>query len=183
MDGFEATAEIRRRERDTTGHTRIIAMTAHAMSGDCDRCLRAGMDGYLSKPLDPPLLYSVIEDEAPVTRPACSSFERAAALERLGGDERLLSDVMRRFLHDCPARVSAIKAAVAARNAHGICSESAELKRAAGNLSAIGLFDAAGVMERLGAEARFDAAEGAWRRLSQEATQVLDALRLCGSPT
>jgi signal transduction histidine kinase/ActR/RegA family two-component response regulator len=66
MDGFEATAEIRRRERDTSAHTRIIAMTAHAMSGDSDRCLRAGMDGYLSKPLDPPLLFSVIEDEASV---------------------------------------------------------------------------------------------------------------------
>ena len=65
MDGFEATAEIRRRDRDAGTHTRIVAMTAHAMSGDSDRCLRAGMDGYLTKPLDPQLLFSVIEDEAP----------------------------------------------------------------------------------------------------------------------
>jgi signal transduction histidine kinase/CheY-like chemotaxis protein len=179
MDGFEATAEIRARERGTGIHTRIIAMTAHAMTGDCDRCLRAGMDGYLSKPLDRHLLYSVIEEEAPVTPPPRPGFERAAALEQLGGDERLLSDIIRRFLDDCPARVSAIKRAVAARDAHGICTEAAELRRAAGNLSAVGLFEAAGVLERLGAEARFEAAEGAWRRLSQEASVVLETLRLC----
>jgi CheY-like chemotaxis protein len=178
MDGFEATAEIRRRERDTDRHVRIIAMTAHAMSGDCDRCLRAGMDGYLSKPLNPHLLRSVVEEGAPATQVSGAAFERAVALEHLGGDERLLSDVIRRFLSDCPGRVSAIKAAVAARDAHGICSEAAELRRVAGNLSALGLFDAAVVLERLGAEARFDAAEGAWRRLAQEASQVLEALRL-----
>jgi CheY-like chemotaxis protein len=179
MDGFEATAEIRARERATREHVRIIAMTAHAMTGDCDRCLRAGMDGYLSKPLDRHLLYSVIEDETPGTPAEPPGFERHVALERLGGDERLLSDVIRRFLDDCPTRLRAIKTAVAARNAHGICTEAGELKRAAGNLSAIGLFEAAGVLERLGAEARFEAAEGAWRRLSQEASQVLDALRHC----
>jgi signal transduction histidine kinase/AmiR/NasT family two-component response regulator len=179
MDGFEATAEIRARERGTGIHTRIIAMTAHAMTGDCDRCLRAGMDGYLSKPLDRHLLYSVIEEETPVTAPARAGFERAAALEQLGGDERLLSDIIRRFLDDCPARVSAIKRAVAARDAHRLCTEAAELRRAAGNLSAVGLFEAAGVLERLGAEARFEAAEGAWRRLSQEASVVLETLRLC----
>jgi CheY-like chemotaxis protein len=178
MDGFEATAAIRKRERGTGTHTRIVAMTAHAMTGDCDRCLRAGMDGYLSKPLDRHLLYSVIEEEAPVTAAARSGFERAYALERLGGDERLLSASIRRFLDECPVRLGLIKNAVAARNAHGICTEAGELKRAARTLSASGLFDAAGVLERLGAEARFEAAEGAWSRLSQEAAQVLDALRM-----
>ena len=178
MDGFEATAEIRRRERQAGTHVRIIAMTAHAMNGDCDRCLRAGMDGYLSKPLDPQLLRSVVEEEAWETQVPSPGFERAAALEQLGGDERLLSDIIRRFLYECPGRVSAIKTAVAARNAQGICTEAAELRRAAGNLSALGLFDAASILEKLGAEARFEAAEGAWRRLAQEATQVLEALRV-----
>ena len=67
---------------------------------------------------------------------------------------------------------------MAARNAQGICTEAAELRRAAGNLSALGLFDAASILEKLGAEMRFEAAEAAWRRLAQEATQVLEALRV-----
>jgi signal transduction histidine kinase/ActR/RegA family two-component response regulator len=53
LDGFETTALIRQREKTAGGHLLIVAMTAHAMAGDRERCLRAGMDGYLSKPIDP----------------------------------------------------------------------------------------------------------------------------------
>jgi CheY-like chemotaxis protein len=61
MGGFEATAAIRQREMETGARQRIIAMTAHAMTGDKERCVAAGMDGYLSKPIDSRLLFAVVE--------------------------------------------------------------------------------------------------------------------------
>jgi CheY-like chemotaxis protein len=64
MGGYEATQLIRTREAGTGRHQRIVAMTAHAMNGDRDQCLAAGMDGYLSKPLEPKTLFAVVEDGA-----------------------------------------------------------------------------------------------------------------------
>jgi CheY-like chemotaxis protein len=60
MDGLECTAAIRLREQQTGSHTQIVALTAHALKGDAERCLDAGMDGYLSKPLRSEDLHAVI---------------------------------------------------------------------------------------------------------------------------
>jgi CheY-like chemotaxis protein len=177
MDGFEATTEIRALEAVSGGHLRIIAMTAHAMAGDRDRCLRAGMDGYVSKPLDPRLLYAVVEQEELTPATVAPAFERAAALERLGGDRALLSEVIQLFLEDCPLRIAAIRSAIDVRDADGLCSEAHALKGAAGNLSAVSLFETAEILEQLGRDRRFEAADAACRRLSDEAAHVLDTLR------
>jgi CheY-like chemotaxis protein len=61
MDGFQATAAIRERERDNGNHLHVIALTAHAMKGDRERCLAAGMDGYLAKPIRPRELDELLE--------------------------------------------------------------------------------------------------------------------------
>jgi CheY-like chemotaxis protein len=73
MDGFECTAIIRQRERSTHVRLPIIAMTAHAMQGDEARCLAAGMDGYLSKPIQPDAFYDVVERHLAVPTAAVPS--------------------------------------------------------------------------------------------------------------
>jgi CheY-like chemotaxis protein len=72
LDGLDATRRIRETERQSGKHVPIIAMTAHAMTGDSDRCFEAGMDGYLSKPISGERLYKAIEDLKTAV-PACSS--------------------------------------------------------------------------------------------------------------
>ena len=62
MDGFAATAAIRKREMGSQRHIPIIAMTAHAMAGDRERCLKAGMDAYVAKPFRPQELFRVVEE-------------------------------------------------------------------------------------------------------------------------
>jgi two-component system, sensor histidine kinase and response regulator len=188
MGGLEATAAIRARERGTGGHIRIVAMTAHAMTGDRERCLAAGMDGYLSKPISPQMLFAVIEQqgEAVGTRPARvnvgtavgrTTFDRDALRDRLCGDEELMTDVIRLFLQDCPGRLAAIKDAVARKHPEDLRTSAHGLKGSAANLSATGLFEAARVLERMGAESRMAGAEGAWRQLSMEAAHVIGVLR------
>jgi two-component system, sensor histidine kinase and response regulator len=66
MSGFEAASAIRAREKSTGAHIPIVAMTAHAMKGDEERCLQAGMDAYIAKPIRPERLFQIIEQLAPV---------------------------------------------------------------------------------------------------------------------
>jgi len=189
MGGLEATAAIRERERKSGGaHLRIVAMTAHAMSGDRERCLASGMDDYLSKPIDPAILFEAVEratgagDVVPARVPAgapaaAPAIDLAQALERMGGDRQLLNDVIGVFLEDCPTQLAAIKVAVDARDADAIRRAAHALKGAAGNLAATEVFQAAQTLERLGAEGRLAAVEAGWRRLSTAATELLDTLR------
>jgi len=181
MGGLDATVEIRQRERATGQHVRIVAMTAHALKSDRERCLAAGMDGYLSKPIDPFVLFAVVEQgaggvvQAPVAHLA--TFDEEALRRRVSGDEQLMTDVIRVFLEDLPVRLAEIREAVTNRDAVGLRAAAHALKGAAANLSAGGLFEAAKVLERVGAESRMDAAEAAWRPLSVEASHVIDVLR------
>ncbi len=177
MDGLEATAAIRRGEADTGRHLRIIAMTAHAMAGDRDRCLSAGMDGYLSKPIDQALLYATLEDETPRrTEPRRAPIDANGAMPSVGEGWQC-SDVIGSFLETYPARMAAIKAAVDRRDAGVVQTLACTLKNAAANLSAPALFSAAETLERLGAESRLDTLQAGWRQLSTAAAPILDDLR------
>lgn len=180
MGGLEATALIRARERESGGRTRIVAMTAHAMTGDRERCIAAGMDGYLSKPINQALLFEVVErgSVGAVSAPAAPlAFNQAELMDRLGGDTDLLRDVIQVFLEDCPQRLAAIKAAVDARDGECIRTASHALRGAAGTLSAMAVAEAAHILERLGAEGRLDPAEAAFRVLAKETASLMDTFR------
>ena len=188
MGGFEATAIIREREMRDGGHIRIVAMTAHAMSGDRERCLAAGMDGYLSKPITQSLLFDVVEHGSAgvAARPLAAvvpvQFNRGELMDRLGGDAELFADVIRLFLDDCPRRVAEIKRAVDLRDADLIRTSAHALKGAAGTLSATAVYDAAQTLERLGAERLLDATDAAWRTLAKDASNLMDILHHLDTP-
>jgi signal transduction histidine kinase/CheY-like chemotaxis protein len=177
MGGFEATAVIRQRELAAGGYTRIVAMTAHAMTGDRSRCIAAGMDGYLSKPINQALLYEVVEEGSIGADARPVAFDRIELIDRLGGDVELLGEVIELFLEDCPKRLIDIKAAVDERDAEAIRTTAHALKGAAGTIAASAVFEAAQALERIGAEKRLDAADAAWRVLAREAPNLLDTLR------
>ena len=182
MGGLDATVEIRSRERATGRHIRIIAMTAHAMSSDRERCLAAGMDGYISKPINPRLLFAAVEEclgaaDPPAIEDERATFDEAALLRRVSGDRALMKAVIDIFLEDLPARLAAIDAAVIGRNAEALHIAAHALNGSAGNLSADGLVAAASALERLGTGGDLTLADAARERLSVEASHVAAVLR------
>lgn len=181
MGGFEATEIIRAREAETAGHMWIVAMTAHALKGDRERCLSAGMDGYLSKPIDRAKLIETVENVPPAEETgdaakALPAFDRAEAIDRLGGDEELLAEIVRLFVEDAPRLLQEIEAGIDASDAAAVSAAAHGLKGAAGNLSAAAVAEAARVLEmagRQGAAPDLRVAQRQLRTAMQELDRVL----------
>jgi two-component system sensor histidine kinase/response regulator len=188
MGGVEATHAIREREAGTGQHTRIVAMTAHAMAGDRERYLAQGMDGYVSKPIDPATLFAMVETSPAPDRTASSpSTTEPISIEdmrrRLYDDDELISEVVATFLEDCPVRLADIEAAVSNRDYHAIRATAHALKGAAGNLSAHPVAECAEALERLAQERGVDPAlTAAWERLATESSRLLGVLRAGRAP-
>jgi CheY-like chemotaxis protein len=185
MGGFEATAHIREREQGTGRHLPIIALTAHAMKGDRERCLEAGMDGYLPKPVQGPQLLRAIADllpAAPIEAPAAS--DRHALLAHLDGDEDLLREVAGLFLEDYPRLLEEIRAALTAGDAERLERAAHKLKGAVRNFSAGPALAAAQRLETLARQGDTAGREAAYRELEETLHQLrpaLEALRLDAS--
>ncbi|QJW94947.1 response regulator [Frigoriglobus tundricola] len=187
MDGFEATRRIRADERDRVRRTPIVAMTAHAMAGDRERCLAGGMDDYLTKPIQREELFRVLkwvevmEPVAPDRGPgerggagaAAPSFDRAAALAQLGGDEELFAEVAGLFRTDGPRLLVEIRAAVASGAAATLALSAHGLKGAAGYVGGTGAAAAAHRLEQIGAAGDLAAAPAALAALEREMTRLI----------
>jgi PAS domain S-box-containing protein len=182
MDGFEATRVIRERERGTDSHIPIIAMTAHAMKGDREHCLAAGMDGYVSKPLKPTELFSVLEaaakggGEADATTLATRVLDRGKLLHRVAGDTELLNELITIYQEEAPKLLNEIRSAICTRDGDRLRLAAHALKGSAGNFEASAVQDVAWHLEQCGRANQWHEAEAELAKLESLLSEMLTEL-------
>jgi signal transduction histidine kinase/FixJ family two-component response regulator/HPt (histidine-containing phosphotransfer) domain-containing protein len=195
IDGLEATATIRTKERTTGARIPIIAMTAHAMKGDRERCLAAGMDDYVSKPIQPKVLFEAIdrlfpiEVEQPIDAIGSAAAEvlrpeevldKTDLLARFGGDRVFLASMVAVFLRDCPALLEGIRGAVILRDCRTLASTSHALKGSVSNFSAPAAFQAARRLEEMGRQGKLTRVEEVFLELEEQIEILKVALSSIG---
>ena len=186
MDGLEATAAIRAREKATGGHVPIIAMTANAMMGDRERCLESGMDGYISKPIQAQSLYQAVETihgvacklavETAAAAPSPEVFDREAALQGVGGEREFLARMAAVFTKEAAVLAPAIRQAIAQKDAAALRQAAHTLKGGAQWLAAKATVDAAYRLEIMGRNGHLTGAEEALASLERELQRLLPML-------
>jgi len=187
MDGLEATAAIRAREKRTGRHLPIIAMTAHAMPGDRQRCLEAGMDEYLAKPIRARQLLAMIETvlgaappgegESPLTAPPGDQVDWLGALRAVQGDRDLLRSLAETALEEYPRLMGTIRQAIAGRDAAALRLAAHTLKGSIRHFGAPGAFKQAHGMEMIAGAGDFRQAEDALPALESEVARLAEALQ------
>jgi len=192
MGGLEATAKIRDAERASGKHLPIIALTAHAMHGDRERYLEAGMDAYVTKPIDSVELTRIIDQlvppaaaqgsvpaaavpvaPAPAGRPA---FDERFVRARLGDNARLFAKLVRLFLEDYPARMRAMRRAIAAGDGAALREAAHALKGAAAGFAAAPVVEAARQLELQGKNGDVHKALATYDGLAREMQRLRRAL-------
>jgi two-component system, sensor histidine kinase and response regulator len=164
MDGYEATAAIRAREKLIGPRIRIIAMTAHAMKGDRERCLAEGMDAYLSKPIRANDLFALVEgDDA--TEPTVNqrseekpSFDEAALLERVDGNLDIAIRLAAAFISESSGLLKQLEEALSKGDAKAANFAAHALKGAMSNFGAKEAVDVAFSIEKLSKKEEVDRA-------------------------
>jgi len=188
MDGLAATAAIREQEKTSGTHLPIFAMTAHAMKGDRERCLEAGMDGYLSKPVRfsdiEQTLAGVGSDKlpSPAVMPAHppagnASWNKAEALARIGGDEQLLEELCQIFLQESPKLLEALRLAISGSDFDRVTRTAHSLKGEASYLGASRASQAARRLEQLAQEKNLAAITETFAGLEREVAELTNSLQ------
>jgi signal transduction histidine kinase/CheY-like chemotaxis protein len=189
IDGFTATRKIRELENETGSHIPIVAMTAHAVKGDKERCLEAGMDAYISKPVSSQGIAEMISaicggaslpgepSTTPHPKDGGLSWDPAKALERVDGDEALLQELLQIFLEESPKQLTGLQQAIDTANFEQMERTAHSLK---GELGYLGLPEAAEKakeLERMGREHTLQPAADLFPIFSAEISAVVSAIR------
>ncbi len=204
MDGLEATRLIRKREasdyqkskiqdpKSKIRHIPIIAMTAHAMKGDRERCLESGMDKYVSKPISAPKLLKAIQSLIPEkanknSSPAINeddtstTFDKESLLNAFEHDWSFLKEVIDIFVNDYPKMINAIQEAIKTKDAESLKRNAHTLKGMSRNFQVEEAAKAALNLEKMGDKKEFDGAKEACEALAGELAKLekclMDMLR------
>jgi two-component system, sensor histidine kinase and response regulator len=187
MDGLEATTAIRIWEKTAGTNIPIMAMTAHAMKGDRERCLAVGMDGYISKPIRSKELEQAISElvsapktakvPASIASQADSVIDHAALLAGVDGNRRFLRELARLFLADCPLHLAEIKEAIRHSDAVALGRAAHKLKGSIGNFAAKNAYAAAQRLEIMGRDGNLNNAAEACGALESELALLNEELR------
>jgi two-component system, sensor histidine kinase and response regulator len=191
MDGLEATAEIRRKEAGTGRHVPIMAMTAHAMKGDRERCLEAGMDGYVSKPIQTQELFgaiaalvraapaaptSVVLNDSPAREDDVAIIDQTEALARVGGDWGLLKSLAEEFFDWYPAQREQLRKAIGRGDGRTVNRLAHTLAGTVGIFGARPAVEAAARLEAMGRDGNLAGAEEAGKQLDVAVAGLKPAL-------
>jgi PAS domain S-box-containing protein len=195
LGGMETTEMIRAREAaGHGGHIPIIALTAHAMKGDRERCLATGMDGYVSKPIRERELFAVMEQvmrahapeegSAGTAQPeraqeedaVAEDFDRAVALERCGNDGQLLRELIDMFLSEIPGWMATLGQSLSEGNVDLARRMAHTIKGAVGTFAANPAWEAALRLEMIAKESNLAGAGPAWEEMQAVIERLKKAL-------
>jgi PAS domain S-box-containing protein len=179
MDGLEATRQIRNPQSKLPNHAiPIIAMTAHALQGDRERYLEAGMNDYVSKPVSPQALAEVLARWLPKQNDALAPvvFDRAGMLERLMDDADLARVVTESFLDDAPRQIEALRRYLDAWDAPGAERQAHSIKGASSNVGGEALRALAFEMEKAGKAGDLDSVRARMEDLEREFVRLKEAM-------
>jgi len=187
MDGLEATVLIREKEKATGRHIPIIALTAHAMKGDRETCLAAGMDGYVSKPLKTNELLSVMRElvierrgntviAAPPQVERGDIFNVEQALASVDNDMDLFREIVLLLSEECPKTMADIHTAIEEGNAHRLNRSAHALKGSVANFGARFAFETALKLEMMGKNGDLTGGREMFAVLAEEVERLQQAL-------